>query len=58
MNLRDEQWLRILEVLNLRVRELEQRQAEIDEEIRDEVHEIRGIANTIALEMQKRRMKK
>lgn len=57
MNLSDQQLLRILECLGLRVQQLEAKRGQIDHEIEDEVHELRGIMNTFALELQLRRMK-
>jgi len=58
VKLSDEQWLRILECLNLRVSVLEKKQQAIDDEIRDELHALRGIANTIQLMLHKKRMTK
>ena len=57
MKLSDKQILRIMEVLDLRVRQLEQKQSDIDEELQDEVHDLRSILNIFALERELRRLK-
>lgn len=57
MNLSDQQILRVMECLDLRVKQLEHKKHAIDEEIQDEVHELRGILNTFALERELRRLK-
>lgn len=57
MNFTDGQLLRIQECLGLRVAQLEKKQGDIDREIQDEVHELRGLMNFVGLELQKRRMK-
>jgi hypothetical protein len=47
-----------MECLDLRVGQLEKKQTEIDEQILDEVHDLRGLLNYFSLEMQHRRLKK
>jgi len=57
VTLTDAQLLRIQECLELRVEQLERKQAAVDHEIEDEVHELNNIRNSIGLELVKRRMK-
>lgn len=57
MTFTSQQLLRIKECLELRLAQLNKKRDDIDDEINEEIHELANIANSVGLELAKRRMK-
>lgn len=57
MNLTDAQIMHMTELVAERVANLESKQQEIDDQIKDEVHALRNLLNVMRLELEKRRLK-